>query len=69
MDTINYIPQRDGAIPGLDDPTLSSSEVLQRHLGSAHVVKVFNNITAHHLAAQGRPAGAVDRNALPVAGG
>jgi predicted dinucleotide-binding enzyme len=57
MEAINYIPQRDGAIPGLDDLSLSSSEVLQRHLGSAHVVKVFNNITAHHLAALARPAG------------
>jgi 8-hydroxy-5-deazaflavin:NADPH oxidoreductase len=69
MDAINYIPQRDGAIPGLDDPSLSSSEVLQRHLGSAHVVKVFNNITAHHLAALARPAGADDRSALPIARG
>jgi predicted dinucleotide-binding enzyme len=68
MDAINYIPQRDGAIPGLDDTSLSSSEVLQRHLGSAPVVKVFNNITAHHLAALARPAGAADRSALPVAG-
>jgi hypothetical protein len=41
MDAINYNPQRDGAIPGLDDLSLSSSQVLQRHLGSAHVVKVF----------------------------
>ena len=29
LDTINYIPQRDGRIPGLDG-SLSSSEVLQR---------------------------------------
>src|SRR6266851_3530610 len=45
LDTINYIPQRDGRIPELDDDSVSSSEVLQRHLGTAHVVKVFNNIT------------------------
>ncbi|MDQ6791002.1 MAG: NAD(P)-binding domain-containing protein [Candidatus Dormibacteraeota bacterium] len=68
MEAINYIPQRDGAMPGLDDLSLSSSEVLQRHLGSAHAVKVFNNITAQHLAALARPAGAADRSTLPVAG-
>jgi 8-hydroxy-5-deazaflavin:NADPH oxidoreductase len=54
LDTINYIPQRDGRIPGLDDGSLSSSEVLQRHLGTAQVVKVFNNITFWHLASLAR---------------
>ena len=68
LDTINYIPQRDGRIPGLDDGSLSSSEVLQRHLGTAQVVKVFNNITFWHLASLVRPAGAADRSALPIAG-
>jgi 8-hydroxy-5-deazaflavin:NADPH oxidoreductase len=32
LDTINYIPQRDGRVPGLGG-SLSSSEALQRHLG------------------------------------
>jgi predicted dinucleotide-binding enzyme len=59
---------RDGRIPGLGDSSLSSSEVLQRHLGAAHVVKVFNNITFWHLASLARPAGAPDRSALPIAG-
>jgi 8-hydroxy-5-deazaflavin:NADPH oxidoreductase len=67
LDTINYIPSRDGPIPGLGG-ALSSSEVLQRHLGTAHVVKVFNNITFWHLASLVRPAGAPDRSALPIAG-
>jgi len=68
LDTINYIPQRDGRIPELYDGPLSSSEVLQLHLGTAHVVKVFNNITFWHLASLARPAGAADRSALPIAG-
>ena len=67
LDTINYIPQRDGRIPGLDG-SLSSSEVLQRHLGTAHVVKVFNNIYYKHLESLTRPSGAPDRTALPIAG-
>jgi predicted dinucleotide-binding enzyme len=42
--------------------------VLQRHLRTAHVVKVFNKITSWHLGSLGRPAGAPDRSALPIAG-
>ena len=68
LDTINYIPERDGRMPELYDVALSSSEVLQRHLGTAHVVKAFNNITSGHLASLARPAGTADRSALPIAG-
>ena len=32
------------------------------------MIKVFNNITAWHLASLARPAGAPDRSALPIAG-
>ena len=39
LDTINYMPQRDGRIPGLGG-SLSSSEVRQRHLGMADVVRL-----------------------------
>jgi predicted dinucleotide-binding enzyme len=67
LETIKYFPQRDRRIPGLGG-SLSSSEVLQRHLGPAHVVKVFNNITFWHLASLACAAGATDRNALPIAG-
>jgi 8-hydroxy-5-deazaflavin:NADPH oxidoreductase len=56
LDTINYIPQRDEPIPGLGG-SLSSSEVLHRHLGTAHVVEVFSNITFWHLASLARAAG------------
>jgi predicted dinucleotide-binding enzyme len=63
LDTINYIPERDGRIPEYDSP-LAGSEVLQRHLGTAHVVKVFNNITFWRLGSLARPAGAADRSAL-----
>jgi predicted dinucleotide-binding enzyme len=55
LDTINYIAQRDERIPGLGG-SLSSSEVLQRHLGTAHVVEVFSNITFWHLASVARAA-------------
>jgi predicted dinucleotide-binding enzyme len=68
MDTGNYYPQRDGHIPTLDDGTSTSSQFLADHLGSTHVVKVFNNIFFKHLGALARPAGAPDRTALPIAG-
>jgi 8-hydroxy-5-deazaflavin:NADPH oxidoreductase len=66
LDTINYIPQCDSPI-GFRG-SLSSSEVLQQHLGTAQVVKVFNSINSWHLASLGRPAGAPARSALPIAG-
>ncbi|MEV0454082.1 NADPH-dependent F420 reductase [Catellatospora methionotrophica] len=68
MDTNNYYPERDGQIEVLDDGSATSSELLQRHLPGAHVVKVFNNIFFKHLGALARPAGAPDRTALAIAG-
>ena len=52
----------------IDTGALTSSGLLQRHLPDAHVVKVFNNIYYRHLASLGRPSGAPDRTALPIAG-
>jgi 8-hydroxy-5-deazaflavin:NADPH oxidoreductase len=68
IDTNNYYPQRDGSIGELEDRSVTSSELLQRHLPAAHVVKVFNNIFFRHLQALPRPAGAPDRSALLIAG-
>ncbi|MGK5741936.1 NADPH-dependent F420 reductase [Micromonospora sp. URMC 103] len=68
LDTNNYYPQRDGQIAELDSNATTSSELLQRHLSAARVVKVFNNINFRHLAVLPRPAGAADRSALPIAG-
>jgi len=68
MDTNNYYPQRDGQIAALDDGSATSSELLQQHLPSSSVVKVFNNIFFKHLASLARPSDAPDRTALPIAG-
>jgi hypothetical protein len=68
MDTNNYYAQRDGHFAELDDGSTTSSELLQRHLVKAHVVKVFNNIFFRHLASLARPRGAADRSALAIAG-
>jgi len=68
IDTNNYYSQRDGNIDVLDDASSTSSELLQQHLPTARVVKVFNNVFFKHLAALARPAGAPDRSALAIAG-
>jgi predicted dinucleotide-binding enzyme len=68
IDTGNYWAPRDGAIPELDGKELTDSELLQRHLDGAHVVKAFNNIHYPHLRALPRPVDAADRTALPIAG-
>ena len=68
IDTCNYGPERDGPIAELDDGSVTSSALLQRHLPGAAVVKVFNNIFYKHLLALARPTGANDRSVLPLAG-
>lgn len=68
LDTSNYYPYRDGRIAELDSHAVTTSERVQRHFASAHVVKAFSNILAHHIPQLARPAGATDRSALPIAG-
>ena len=67
VDTGNYYPrERDGRITEIEQG-LTESEWVQQRLGHP-VVKAFNNIYADHLMNEGRPPGASDRIALPVAG-
>lgn len=68
IDTMNYYPERDGHITALDTNDLTSSELVQRHLLTAHVVKACNNIDFRRLHTLARPAGTPDRAALPIAG-
>ena len=68
IDTGNYWAPRDGTIPELEAKELTDSELLQRHLAEAHVVKAFNNINYQHLRALPRPVDAADRTTLPIAG-
>ena len=68
IDTNNYYPQRDGQIAELDNETLTTSELLQRHLPTSKVVKAFNHIHAASLTADAQPAGTANRRALAIAG-
>lgn len=68
MDTNNYYPERDGKIAELDAETTTTSEMLQKHLPTSQVVKVFNNIFYKNLADLARPSTSPERSALAIAG-
>jgi 8-hydroxy-5-deazaflavin:NADPH oxidoreductase len=68
LETCNYYPERDRQFAVLDDGLETSSELIQRHLEGADVVKAFNNIFYKHLLHLSRPAGSPDRSFLPIAG-
>lgn len=67
LDANNYYPDRDGHILALDAFETTTSRLIAEHLPGARVVKVFNAILAQDLLQHGRPSGAADRRALPVA--
>jgi predicted dinucleotide-binding enzyme len=66
VDTCNYYPERDGRIKEIDEGMVESRWIEQQ-IGHP-VIKAFNNIYAKHLRDRGKPAGAGERIALPVAG-
>jgi predicted dinucleotide-binding enzyme len=69
IDATNYYPSRDGQIAELDDDTLTSTELVGRHLEGARMVKAFNTMQAGTLEDEGgRSAGDHSRLALLVAG-
>ena len=68
IDTCNYYPTRDGHIAELDDDSTTSSELLQRQLPGARVVKAFNAMRFDHLREYGHEGGANQRYGIPVAG-
>ncbi|MDB4966819.1 MAG: hypothetical protein JWN44_2508 [Myxococcales bacterium] len=66
IDATNYHPQRDGVLPEVDEGRLTSSELIDRHLADARLVKAFNNLPMTVLKEKARPRGASDRIALPL---
>lgn len=65
-DTSNYYPHRDGRIAEIDDGRPEGVWIEQR-LGRP-VVRAWNSLVQTTLAGKGRPKGAADRLAVPVAG-
>ncbi len=68
VDAMNYWAPADGAVPLFDDPELSSSEIVQRRLTQATVVKALNQIAYQDLEEGRQQAGSPDRHAMGVAG-
>jgi predicted dinucleotide-binding enzyme len=66
IDTGNYYPARDGRIPAIEQGQPESAWVAEQ-IGRP-VIKAFNSIFFKSLLENGRPKGAPDRLALPVAG-
>ena len=68
IDTNNYYPRRDGQILELDDESMTTAELLQRHVPESRVVKAFNHIYAANLTTDGQPKDSPNRRALAIAG-
>ena len=68
IDTNNYYPGRDGQFVGLDNASITSSQLLQEHLTTSKVVKGFNHIQAPELTTDGLASGTEGRRALAIAG-
>ncbi|MEV5762850.1 NAD(P)-binding domain-containing protein [Streptomyces tendae] len=68
IDPMNYAPSAAWSLPELDSGALTSSELVQRDLPGARVVKALHNIGPGQLLDLFRPAGSPDRTALPLSG-
>ncbi|MEU6009687.1 NADPH-dependent F420 reductase [Streptomyces sp. NPDC047453] len=68
VDGMNYWPPIDGRQEFFERGGAGSSEIVQDHLSSAHVVKTFNHLGYHEIEDDRRPVGDADRRALGVAG-
>lgn len=67
VDANNYYPDRDGAIPELDNNQITTSELVVRRLVGVRLVKAFNAILARDLTRERARLPSGGRRALPLA--
>ncbi|MEN2975953.1 NAD(P)-binding domain-containing protein [Tistrella bauzanensis] len=67
LDQTNYYPAF-GNNDVLDKAELTSSELIQRRLPGAKVVKGLHNLSWLHMKADATPTGSANRTTLPIAG-
>lgn len=68
IDAMNYWWEIDGIRDDLDDPRVSTSEIVQGYLPESRVVKAFNHMGYHDLDEGPQPAGTNGRKAIGIAG-
>ncbi|MCD0504397.1 NAD(P)-binding domain-containing protein [Bordetella petrii] len=69
LDQTNYYPgMGDFRRADLDTGELTSSELVQRHLPGAKVIKGLHNLGWIHMRHNARPPGNAERTTLPIAG-